>query len=60
MVPPGSPYAVGRRPLALRLLPMRRAYSLLAYCAVVPLLVYLWWRGRKDPGYRQRWGERFG
>ena len=37
---------------------MRRAYSLLAYCAVLPLLGYLWWRGRKDPDYRLRWRER--
>ena len=39
---------------------MRRAYSLLAYCAVVPVLAYLWWRGRKDPDYRLRWRERLG
>ncbi len=39
---------------------MRRAYSLLGYCAVVPVLAYLWWRGRKDPGYRMRWRERLG
>ena len=39
---------------------MRRAYSLLAYCAVAPVLAYLWWRGRKDPGYRLRWRERLG
>ncbi len=38
---------------------MRWAYSLMAYCAVPPLLAYLWWRGRKDPRYRQRWSERF-
>ncbi len=39
---------------------MRRAYSLLAYCALLPVLLYLWWRGRKDPSYRLRWGERLG
>jgi 3-deoxy-D-manno-octulosonic-acid transferase len=39
---------------------MWRVYSLLAYCAVVPVLAYLWWRGRKDPGYRLRWRERLG
>jgi len=39
---------------------MRRAYSLLLAAAVVPLLVYLWWRGRADPRYRLRWAERFG
>ena len=39
---------------------MRGAYSLLLAVAALPLLAYLWWRGRADPGYRQRWGERFG
>lgn len=39
---------------------MRRAYSLLLAAAALPLLAYLWWRGRADPRYRQRWGERFG
>jgi 3-deoxy-D-manno-octulosonic-acid transferase len=39
---------------------MRRIYSLLAYCTVVPVLAYLWWRGRRDPGYRLRWRERLG
>jgi len=39
---------------------MRRAYSLLLAAAAVPLLLYLWWRGRADPRYRQRWAERFG
>lgn len=44
---------------ARRLL-MRWAYSLLLAAALLPLLAYLWWRGRADPRYRQRWGERFG
>lgn len=39
---------------------MRRAYSLLLAAAVLPLLAYLWWRGRADRRYRQRWAERFG
>lgn len=39
---------------------MRRAYSLLLGAAALPLLAYLWWRGRADPRYRQRWAERFG
>lgn len=39
---------------------MAWAYRLLTYCLVVPLLAYLWWRGRKDPAYRLRWRERFG
>jgi len=38
----------------------RRLYSLAGYAAVLPLLAYLWWRGRRDPHYRQRWRERFG
>ncbi len=58
MVPSRSTYPVGCRPLALN--KMAWAYSLLAYCAVVPILVYLWWRGRKDPDYRLRWRERLG
>ena len=39
---------------------MRRLYSLLAYCAVLPLLLHLWWRGRREPAYRRRWDERLG
>ncbi|MCB2004317.1 MAG: lipid IV(A) 3-deoxy-D-manno-octulosonic acid transferase [Rhodoferax sp.] len=39
---------------------MRQAYGLLLAAATLPLLAYLWWRGRADPRYRQRWGERFG
>ena len=39
---------------------MAWAYRLLAYGVTLPLLVYLWWRGRQDPAYRLRWRERFG
>ena len=29
--------------------------------ALLPLLPFrLWWRGRREPGYRRAWGERFG
>jgi len=56
MVSPGSTHGLGGRPLAL----MRQAYSLLLAAAALPLLAYLWWRGRTDPRYRQRWNERFG
>ena len=35
-------------------------YRALWFCAVVPLLGRLWWRGRQDPDYRLRWRERFG
>jgi 3-deoxy-D-manno-octulosonic-acid transferase len=39
---------------------MLRAYRLLAWCGAIPLFAYLWWRGRKDPAYRERWRERLG
>ncbi|MEJ7805024.1 MAG: lipid IV(A) 3-deoxy-D-manno-octulosonic acid transferase [Telluria sp.] len=39
---------------------MRHLYTLL-WCAALPLvLARLWWRGRKEPGYRQDWAERLG
>ncbi|MBS0307574.1 MAG: lipid IV(A) 3-deoxy-D-manno-octulosonic acid transferase [Proteobacteria bacterium] len=39
---------------------MRLLYSLL-WILILPLaLLRLWWRGRKEPGYRQHIGERFG
>ena len=39
---------------------MRGVYSLLI-CLALPLLpLRLWWRGRREPGYRERIGERFG
>src|SRR5438270_11015032 len=38
----------------------RFIYSLLGY-AVLPLFpLRLWWRGRREPGYRTAIGERFG
>ncbi len=37
----------------------RRLYSLLVVCLLPLALVYLLWRGRKQPEYRQHWGERF-
>jgi 3-deoxy-D-manno-octulosonic-acid transferase len=40
--------------------PARAAYTLLGL-ALLPLLpLRLWWRGRREPGYRRRVGERFG
>lgn len=39
---------------------MRSVYTLLWWCALPWLLLRLWWRGRKEPGYRLRKGERFG
>ena len=39
---------------------MRAFYSLM-WCLALPLvLARLWWRGRKEPGYRGHWGERLG
>ena len=39
---------------------MRALYSLL-WLLVLPLApLRLWWRGRKEPGYRQHLGERYG
>ena len=39
---------------------MRRFYTLM-WCLALPLvLLRLWWRGRKEPGYRQHWRERLG
>ncbi len=39
---------------------MRRIYTLL-WSLVLPLLpLRLWWRGRKEPGYRMHVGERYG
>lgn len=38
-----------------------RVLYTVAGLAVLPLLpLRLWWRGRREPGYRRAWGERFG
>ena len=40
---------------------MWRLLYTLALCAAAPfILLRLWWRGRREPGYRRRIGERFG
>ena len=39
---------------------MRRLYSLVLMLVAPLVVARLWWRGRVAPGYRQRWGERFG
>ena len=39
---------------------MRALYSLLWWLALPLLPLRLWWRGRREPGYRERIGERFG
>ena len=38
----------------------RGFYTLLWYLALPFLPLRLWWRGRREPGYRTRIGERFG
>ncbi|MEM7259808.1 MAG: glycosyltransferase N-terminal domain-containing protein, partial [Pseudomonadota bacterium] len=35
-------------------------YRIANYLLLVPLLIYLWWRGRKDKLYSQHLAERFG
>jgi len=37
---------------------MRLLYTLLWYLLLPVLFARLWWRGRRAPEYRQRWGER--
>jgi 3-deoxy-D-manno-octulosonic-acid transferase len=39
---------------------MRALYSLLWWCAQPLLPLRLWWRGRRESGYRETVGERFG
>ena len=39
---------------------MRRVYTLLWWLALPALPARLWWRGRREPGYRAHVGERFG
>jgi 3-deoxy-D-manno-octulosonic-acid transferase len=39
---------------------MRALYSLMWWIALPLVLTRLWLRGRKEPGYRQHWGERLG
>lgn len=39
---------------------MRALYSLLLYLLLPAVLLRLWIRGGRDPGYRLHWGERFG
>ena len=39
---------------------MRALYTLLLYAALPWILARLWWRGRREPGYREGLAERFG
>jgi 3-deoxy-D-manno-octulosonic-acid transferase len=38
----------------------RCAYTLLLYLLLPAVLLRLWWRGRREPGYRRHLAERFG
>jgi len=39
---------------------MRSLYSIAWWLALPLVLCRLWWRGRKEPGYRRHWAERLG
>ncbi|MET3132758.1 3-deoxy-D-manno-octulosonic-acid transferase [Oxalobacteraceae bacterium GrIS 1.11] len=39
---------------------MRIVYSLMWWLALPLVLARLWWRGRRESGYRRHWGERLG
>jgi 3-deoxy-D-manno-octulosonic-acid transferase len=39
---------------------MRTLYSIAWWLAMPVVLARLWWRGRREPGYRRHLGERFG
>jgi 3-deoxy-D-manno-octulosonic-acid transferase len=52
---------MGRRPLALSPVSLpHRAYRLVSRALAAPLLGWLWWRGRREPGYRQNLRQRLG
>jgi len=52
---------MGRRPLAVTSIPLaQRGYRLLLRGLTLPILAWLWWRGRKDAGYRQGLPQRLG
>lgn len=40
--------------------PARALYTLFGAAALLWMPIRLWWRGRREPGYRQHIGERFG
>jgi 3-deoxy-D-manno-octulosonic-acid transferase len=47
--------------LAVTSIPLaHRGYRLLLRGLTLPMLAWLWWRGRKDAGYRQHLGQRLG
>ena len=38
----------------------RLLYNVLLHLALPLVLMRLWWRGRREPGYREDWAQRFG
>src|SRR5205085_8107307 len=57
---PGGPRRAAGAGGAARVSAMRSLYSALVYALLPAALVRLWWRGRREPGYRQHVAERFG
>ena len=39
---------------------LRALYNLLLHLVLPFLPLRLWWRGRREPGYRADWAQRFG
>jgi 3-deoxy-D-manno-octulosonic-acid transferase len=39
---------------------MSMAYAWLTRFLLLPLLAWLWWRGRREPAYRRGWAQRLG
>ena len=39
---------------------MRALYNVVLHLALPLVLLRLWWRGRREPGYRAGWAQRFG
>lgn len=61
MVPACATSPMGLRPLALSAVSLHhRAYRLLSRVLAGPLLGWLWWRGRREPAYRQNLRHRLG
>ena len=47
-------------PVATKVAPALRIYRGILLLATPFILLRLWWRGRREPEYRRRIGERFG
>ena len=39
---------------------MFRSYAWLTRLLLLPMLAWLWWRGRREPAYRRGWAQRLG